>query len=63
MSESPSAPARSKRGRNDPRKFPASGGYPPGQPTPDRVPPKAPGSGSPHEHQNVPDQKPGKGNS
>lgn len=49
-------------GKNDPRKFPAPGGYPSGQPTPDPVPPKAPGTGSPHEHQNDPEQKPGKGN-
>lgn len=51
-----------KRHPNDPRQHPAPGGYPPGQPTPDATPPKAPGTGSPHEHQNDPDEEPGKGN-
>jgi hypothetical protein len=62
MSHDPHGHGTPKREDRDPRKHPAPGGYPPGQPTPDHTPPKAPGTGSPHEHQNDPDEKPGRGN-
>ena len=62
MKHSTKPPPSRGSAKGEPRKHPAPGGYPPGQPTPDPVPPRAPGTGSPHEHQNDPDCPPGKGN-